>query len=119
MSFEIGPVPPIQPAGLSQRVSPPSADFAAVLGRATPAKPPVAVDTAQLSLAAYPPAEVLDAVGAAADRVDQLVAENRELHFRKDEETGRVIVEVRDLEGNVIRTIPPSSALEVMSGAAL
>ena len=119
MSFEIGPVPPIQPAGPSQRVSPPSADFAAVLGRATPAKPPVAVDTAQLSLAAYPPADVLDAVGAAADRVDQLVAENRELHFRKDEETGRVIVEVRDLEGNVIRTIPPSHALDVMSGAAI
>jgi hypothetical protein len=118
MSFEIGPLPPIQPAGPSQRVSPPSADFAAVLGRA-PAPAPVAVDTAQLSLPAYPPAEVLDAVGAAADRVDQLVAENRELHFRKDEETGRVIVEVRDLEGNVIRTIPPSHALEIMSGAAL
>jgi hypothetical protein len=30
-----------------------------------------------------------------------------------------VIVEVRDLEGNVIGTIPPSKALAVMAGAAL
>ena len=37
---------------------------------------------------------------------------NRELHFETDEETGRVIIQVRDLEGNVIRTIPPSDALD-------
>jgi flagellar protein FlaG len=117
MSFEIGPVPPIQPATASARPSAPSADFALVLGKASAPAP--AVDTAQLSLPAYPPAEVLDAVGAAANRVDELVAQNRELHFRKDEETGRVIVEVRDLDGNVIRTIPPSHALEIMSGAAV
>jgi hypothetical protein len=30
-----------------------------------------------------------------------------------------VIVEVRDLEGHVIRTIPPSEALDVMAGAAI
>jgi hypothetical protein len=30
-----------------------------------------------------------------------------------------VIVEVRDLEGNVLRAIPPSAALSVMAGAAL
>ena len=30
-----------------------------------------------------------------------------------------MIVQVRDLEGNVIRTIPPSDALQVMSGGAL
>ena len=35
----------------------------------------------------------------------------------KDEASGRVIVQVRDLAGNVIRTIPPSSALEIMAGA--
>ena len=29
-----------------------------------------------------------------------------------------MIVQVRDLEGNVIRTIPPSDALDIMSGAA-
>ncbi|HET8758603.1 MAG TPA: flagellar protein FlaG [Solirubrobacteraceae bacterium] len=118
MSFEIGPLPPIQPATSTQRASSaPSVDFAHVLAKAGPAAP--AADVAVLSLPAFPPADVLDAVGAAASRAEELAAQNRELHFRKDKETGRVIVEVRDLEGNVIRTIPPSSALEVMSGAAL
>jgi hypothetical protein len=28
-----------------------------------------------------------------------------------------VIVQVRDLAGNVIRTIPPSTALDIMAGA--
>jgi hypothetical protein len=118
MSFEIGPLPPIQPGPATPRTSrASSADFAQVLAKATaPARP---ADVAELSLPAFPPAEALDAVGAAANRVDELAAQNRELHFRKDKETGRVIVEVRDLDGNVIRTIPPSSALEVMSGAAL
>ncbi len=51
----------------------------------------------------------------ALDRVRELAADDRELHFRKDEATGRVIVEVRDLDGNVLRTIPPSEALDVMS----
>jgi hypothetical protein len=88
MSFEIGPVPPVSPGGASR-----------------------------LSLPGSPPAGVLDAVGAAAARAAELRAANRELHFRKDEESGRVIIEVRDLEGHVIRTIPPSHALDVMAGA--
>ena len=62
---------------------------------------------------------MLDEVAAARDRAAELAADNRELHFSTDEETGRVIVQVRDLEGNVIRTIPPSHALQVMSGGAL
>ena len=35
-----------------------------------------------------------------------------------DEDSGRVIVQVRDLEGDVIRTIPPSEALDVLAGQA-
>jgi uncharacterized FlaG/YvyC family protein len=30
-----------------------------------------------------------------------------------------VIVQVRDLDGNVIRTIPPARALEIAAGAPL
>jgi hypothetical protein len=30
-----------------------------------------------------------------------------------------VVVEVRDLEGHVLKTIPPAKALDVMSGGAL
>jgi hypothetical protein len=116
MSFEIGPLPPIQPAVAPRRTAPAlAADFSAHLARASaPAAP--AGDVAVISLPPSPPPEVLDEVAAARDRAAELAAANRELHFRKDEATGRVIVQVRDLEGNVIRTIPPSEALAVMSG---
>ena len=117
MSFEIGPLQGVQGAGAPRRTQP-TPGFSLDLARRTPA--PAAVrDTAVLSLPAAPPAEVLDAVGAAADRAAELRSQNRELHFHMDETSGRVIVQVRDLDGNVIRTIPPSQALEVMSGAAL
>ena len=115
MSFEIGNVPPVQPSLSTWR--PESKRFS--LDPATAAKAPAATDRVELSLAASPPPEVLDEIGAAADRAQELAGLNRELHFRKDEDTGRVIVEVRDLEGNVIRTIPPSHALDVMAGGTL
>jgi len=118
MSFEIGPVPPIQPGSAARRAVPASPGFSLDLARPV-ARTPAAQDTALVSLPATPPTEVLDAVGAAATRAAELRASNRELHFHKDEQTGRVIVEVRDLDGNVIRTIPPSHALNVMAGAAL
>ena len=118
MSFEIGPVPPVQGAGALSRAAAAKPGFSLDLARPV-ARPAAAQDTAQLSLPASPPPEVLDAVGAAAARAAELRAANRELHFHKDEKSGRVIVEVRDLEGHVIRTIPPSHALEVMAGAAL
>jgi hypothetical protein len=70
-------------------------------------------------LGPYPPPHVLDEVGAAADRAEELRAANRELHFRTEEGSSRVIVEVRDLDGNVIGTIAPSHALDVMAGASL
>lgn len=115
MSFEIGPLRPAGGVGATPRTAP-TPGFKLDLARRT-AEPAPVRDTAVLSLPASPPPEVLDAVGAAAARAAELRAANRELHFRKDETSGRVIVEVRDLDGNVIRTIPPSEALEVMAGA--
>jgi uncharacterized FlaG/YvyC family protein len=116
MSFEIGPLPPIQRSAPVQRpAAQPTSDFALELARRTaPTR-----DAALMSIPASPPVEVRDAIGAAAERAAELRAQNRELHFRKDEASGRVIVEVRDLSGNVIRTIPPSGALEIMAGASL
>jgi hypothetical protein len=118
MSFEIGPLPPIQPAALPRRAAQaPAADFSATLAAASaPAPAAPAGDIAVISLPPSPPPELLDEVAAARDRAAELAASNRELHFSKDESTGRVIVQVRDLEGNVIRTIPPSEALAVLSG---
>jgi flagellar protein FlaG len=115
MSFEIGPLRPVTGVGGTPRTAP-TPGFTLDLARRTSEPKPV-LDSAVLSLPASPPPEVLDAIGAAADRAAELRAANRELHFRKDEASGRVIVEVRDLDGNVIRTIPPSEALDVMSGA--
>jgi len=109
MSLEIGGFPPLQPPGAPKRAP-----------DAHPARfAPVRVDTAELSFPAFPPEEVRDAIGAAADRADELAAADRELHFSVDDDSGRVVIQVRDLDGHVIRTIPPSEALEVMAGASL
>ena len=117
MSFEIGPISPIERGTSARRVSNAAPGFSLDLARAT-AKPAPA-DTAIVALPQSPPEEVRDAVGAAAARAAELRSQNRELHFEKDEHSGRVIIQVRDLAGNVIRTIPPSSALDIMSGAAI
>jgi len=111
MSLEIGrftpvhhvlPVPPARPAADPIRGGG-SSRFDTVLGDVPPA----------------PTEDVRRHVDRAAEIVEQLHASNRELHFSKDEETGRVVIQVRDLDGNVLKTIPPSRALDVMSGAAL
>jgi len=66
-----------------------------------------------------PPSELHGEIDRAAQRVDDLHAEGRELHFAFDKGAGRVQIEVRDLDGNVLRTIPPSKALSVVSGDKL
>ncbi|MEA2479114.1 MAG: hypothetical protein QOJ07_1036 [Thermoleophilaceae bacterium] len=66
-----------------------------------------------------PPDDVLDQIAAAGQRYDELRAQKRELHFAADPTSNRVVVQVRDLDGNVLRTIPPSKALDIISGAPL
>jgi flagellar protein FlaG len=117
MSFEIGRVTPAgtPPAAPAQRpAAAGGADFAAHLAGAAAKR-----DVATVGVPATPPPDVMKEVEAAGRRAAELAAQHRELHFEKDATSGRVIVQVRDLDGNVLRTIPPSRALEVMSGAAL
>jgi flagellar protein FlaG len=111
MSLEIGrftpvqhvpPVPPARPVAAPVRGGGPSR-FDTVHGDVPPA----------------PTEEVRRQVDRAAEIAAQLHENNRELHFSTDQETGRVVIQVRDLDGNVLKTIPPSRALDVMSGAAL
>jgi hypothetical protein len=64
-----------------------------------------------------PPAEVLAAVERAKTRARELAAAGRELHFERDPDTGRIVVHVRDLDGNVLRVMPGSEALAVIAGA--
>jgi uncharacterized FlaG/YvyC family protein len=66
-----------------------------------------------------PPPEVLDAMGRAADAYNRLADRGRGLHFRLDQSSGHVVVEVHDVEGNVISTVPASKALEVADGESL
>ena len=63
-----------------------------------------------------PPADVLRDVEAAARRVEWLREHGRELHFETDE--GQLRVEVRDLEGRVVRVIGPSEALDIATGGS-
>jgi len=76
-------------------------------------------EPADTSIPDAPPPDVLREVQAAGRRAEELWNARRELHFEVDDDTGRVVVQVRDLEGRVIRTIPPSEALDIMSGRGI
>ena len=109
MNFELPPVGQPNPTSGPSRTP-----------RAVPAARPdlgAAVEV-DVSIPSSPPAELRAEMAAAAQRVEELRAQDRELHFELDD-NGRIILEVRDLEGNVIRSIPPSHVLDVAAGASL
>jgi flagellar protein FlaG len=91
---------------------------AAAVKRPAAAFPAIVVDHADV-IPASPPPEAQAAVDAAWERTLQLAVQNRELHFARNKASGRMIIEVRSLNGEVLKTIPPARALEVMSGEAL
>lgn len=111
MTFEIGRLTFQTPAA-----TPPAPAKAPPAARRP--TPEADVDTSSV-IPAAPPPEVLAEVDAAFERAHQLAQENRELHFSTDAHTGRVVIEVRTLAGEVLRTIPPSEALDVMAGKDL
>jgi uncharacterized FlaG/YvyC family protein len=94
--------PPIAPLKAAQRTVT-GEDEGTIVGSVPPAPTP----------------EAREMVDKAAEVVQHLRENNRELHFSRDESSNRVVIEVRDLDGNVIKTIPPARALDVMSGAEL
>jgi hypothetical protein len=110
MDFNIPPISGgVERTGPAPRTSPPpKADFDSALDAA------VNVST----LPAAPPPAVLEDMHTAARVFEELHAQKRELHFETTGD-GRVIVQVRDLDGNVIRTIPPAKALDVAAGDPL
>ena len=113
MTFEIGQLT-IAPAA-SAPVAPVRAPQAPPAGVDPPAPDAVTSDV----IPAAPPPEVLAEVDAAWERTGELAAQNRELHFARDERSGRLVIEVRTLDGEVLRTIPPSEALNIMGGGTL
>jgi uncharacterized FlaG/YvyC family protein len=115
MSMQVPPAGPQDPAALAAVQSRPQP------GATQPSKPNHAVVPGATvdAMPSRPPAEVLQEMEAASRRWDELRSQQRELHFTHDPHANRVVVEVRDLEGNVLRTIPPSKALDVIAGGAL
>ena len=75
------------------------------------------VDTLELGVPHTPPPDALEQVTAAARCVEEMTRNNRELHFRPDEHSNRIIIEVRDMTGNVLKTIPPSKALDILTAS--
>ena len=112
MTFEIGQLT-FQPVATAP--SAPARPAPATEPAAGAVAPVAGVDVSDV-IPASPPPEVLAEVDAAWERAAEMAAQNRELHFRHDEVTGRTIIEVRTLEGEVLRTIPPSKMLDAMSG---
>jgi flagellar protein FlaG len=110
MDFNIPPIAGgVERTGPTPRTAPaPKGEFSAQLDAA------VNVST----LPASPPPAVLEDMHAAARVYQELRAQKRELHFEVTDR-GEVAVQVRDLDGNVIRTIPAAQALEVAGGAPL
>jgi hypothetical protein len=115
MTFEIGHLTFLGAGAAPAAPARPSAEPA---DRGAPTRPVAGVDASDL-IPAAPPPEVLAEVEAAWERADRLASQNRELHFRRDEQSGRTIIEVRTLDGEVLRTIPPSKLFDVMAGGEL
>jgi hypothetical protein len=110
MDFNLPPVGGTDRTGGAPRAAgPKGSDFSAALRSAT-----AGVD----SIPPAPPAEVLEQMYDAALVADKLHAMNREVHFEPHGE-GRVAIQVRDLGGNVVRTVAPSEALEIAAGAPI
>lgn len=78
--------------------------------------PAVRADVSSDAIPASPPQEVLDAMDAASRAYQALRAQGRELRFAQDETNGHLTIEVRDLDGNLLRTIPPGKLLDVATG---
>ena len=109
MNVNVAPIGPSTPAYFDDAVT---------------ARAPRAVEAARdrvsvASIPDEPPREVLDMIGVAARVLQELRMRGRELRFEHDPDTGRLRIEVRDLEGNVLRTIPPSRVLDVATGGGL
>jgi uncharacterized FlaG/YvyC family protein len=65
---------------------------------------------------ANPPQEVLDDLDTAAGVLDDLDQKNVDLNLAVDDKTGRVHVELRDADGQVLHRITADKALDLLSG---
>lgn len=111
MSYDIGSVGRT-PAPVPSRTVRSSAPAPA---QAVHAADTVTVDT----IPASPPPEVQDAIGVANQAYHNLKADGSELRFKVNESTGKLSIEVHDIHGNLMFTVPASTVLDVASGQPL
>lgn len=111
MSFDLSAIDPLR-AG---RVAPerPAARAADEAGLADALRAH-AYDAKVDAIPASPPKEVMDEVLAAQRAIEEMHTRGRTLHFEMD--SGRVKILLQDLDGNTLRRIPVSEALEISSG---
>ncbi len=111
MSFDIGSVGRT-PATTPSQTARPSAP--------APGQPAHAMDTVTVdTIPATPPPEVHDAMGVANQAYHDLKADGSQMRFKIDEATGKLSVEVHDIHGNLMFTVPASTVLDVASGQPL
>jgi uncharacterized FlaG/YvyC family protein len=78
---------------------------------------PVAETAVAAEIPTTPPAEVLENLNRAAEVLQELASKRLELRFAIGKDK-HVEVEVRDADGQVVRRIPATSALEMLSGGS-
>lgn len=111
MSYDIGSV---------GRTPAPAPSRTARSSAPAPAQAAHAVDTVTVdTIPASPPPEVEDAIGVANQAYHNLQSEGSELRFKINESTGKLSVEVHDVHGNLMFTVPASTVLDVASGQPL
>ena len=109
MSFDIAPV------GRTPGTAPAATDKTHNTAPSNAAQDSVTVDTIPSS----PPPEVHEAMGVAAQAYDKLQSEGREMRFKVNQGTGKLVVEVHDLHGQLLFQVPGSKALDVAGGGSL
>jgi uncharacterized FlaG/YvyC family protein len=109
MSFDIAPV------GRTPGTAPAATDKTHNTAPSNAAQDSVTVDTIPSS----PPPEVHEAMGVAAQAYDKLQDQGRQMRFKVNEGTGKLVVEVHDLHGQLLFQVPASKALDVASGGSL
>jgi hypothetical protein len=107
--------PPITPA---RRV----ADYGEAGGLGPTGSPVAAAHQASVQVDTFPtspPPHLGDEIAVARVAAGLLASGGRHVHFGLDPATGHLKIEVRDLDGYPLGTIPPSKALELAGGGSL
>jgi hypothetical protein len=114
MSFDLSAIDPVRAGRIAPERSParPAGDG----GFADALKAQSNADRVE-AIPASPPKEVMDEVLAAQRAIEDMHARGRTLHFEMD--SGRVKILLQDLDGNVLKQIPASKALEISTGRAV